>query len=54
MRLVDRFGIPVFTISQLGMYVYGPDTKKISMVQEGLDWLESTKWNHDRQQVTQR
>jgi hypothetical protein len=45
LRLADRFGVPVFTITQRGMYVYDPDTKKISMVQEGLDWLESTIWN---------
>lgn len=54
LQVADRFGIPVFTITQFGMYVYDPDTKKTSRVQQGLDWLKSTKWNHDRQPVAQR
>ena len=54
LRLADRFGVPVFTITKRGMYVYDPDTRKTSMVQDGLDWLESSKWNHDRQVVAQR
>lgn len=49
LRLADRFGVPVFTITQRGMYVYDPETRKISMVQEGLDWLHSSKWDHTRQ-----
>lgn len=53
-QLADRFGVPVFTITQRGMYVYDPDTKKISMLQDGLDWLESSKWNHDRPVIAQR
>jgi hypothetical protein len=48
LRLADRFGVPVFTITQRGMYVYDPESRKISMVQAGLDWLESPKWDHDR------
>ena len=47
LRLAERFGVPVFTITRRGMFVYDPDTKKTSMVQDGLDWLESSKWNHD-------
>lgn len=54
LRLADRFGVPVFTITRRGMYVYDPDTKKISILQEGLDWLESAKWNHDRQADAKR
>ena len=54
LRLADRFGVPVFTITQRGMYVYDPDTKKVSLVKAGLDWLESAKWDHDRQVVAQR
>lgn len=53
LRTSDRFGVPVFTITRRGMYVYDPDTKKISMVQEGLDWLESTKWIKDQRAVAQ-
>lgn len=53
LRSADKFGIPVFTITRRGMYVYDPDTKKISLVHQGLDWLESAKWNDDRQAVAQ-
>jgi hypothetical protein len=53
LRSADRFGIPVFTITRRGMYVYDPDTTKISLVQQGLDWLESAKWIDDRQAVAQ-
>ena len=48
LRLADRFGVPVFTITQRGMYVYDPDTKKVSLVKAGLEWLESAKWSYDR------
>ena len=48
LRLADRFGVPVFTITQRGMYVYDPELKKTSMVQDGLDWLDSSRWNQDR------
>ena len=48
LRLADRFGVPVFTITQRGMYVYDPDTKKVSVVKAGLEWLESAKWSYDR------
>jgi hypothetical protein len=51
LRLADRFGVPVFTITQRGMYVYDPQSRKISMVQAGLDWLESAKWSHDGQSL---
>lgn len=53
-QLADRFGVPVFTITQRGMYVYDPTTRKTSMVQDGLDWLQSSKWDHDRQVVAQK
>ena len=48
LRLADRFGIPVFTITQRGMYVYDPASKKISRVQDGLNWLELSRWNKSR------
>ena len=51
LRLADRFGVPVFTITQRGMYVYDPETRRISMVQDGLDWLESSKWKLEHQAV---
>ena len=52
--LADRFRIPIFTLTQRGMYVYDPETRKISVVQDGLDWLAASKWNHERQAVAKR
>ena len=54
LRTADRFGIPVLTITRRGMHVYDPDTKKISLVREGLDWLDSTKWVKDQTAVAKR
>jgi hypothetical protein len=45
LEIADRLGIPVFTITNRGMYVYDPGTKKISKVQDGMDWLDAEKWN---------
>jgi hypothetical protein len=53
LQFSDRFGVPVFTITQRGMYVYDPDTRKTSILQDGLDWLDSARWNH-YQQVAER
>ena len=53
LRLADRFGVPVFTMTQRGMYVYDPDTRKITMVQKGLEWLDLAMWNH-KQQVAEK
>jgi hypothetical protein len=36
------------------MYVYDPETRKISVVQDGLDWLEASKWSGQRQAVARR
>ena len=54
LQLANRFGVPVFTITQRGMYVYDPETRKTSMVQDGLEWLDSSKWNHARSVVAQK
>ena len=54
LQLADRFRVPFFTITQRGMYVYDPETRKISIVQNRLDWLKSTKWNHEGQAVIAR
>lgn len=41
----DKHGIPVFTITNRGMYVYDPGTRAISKVMNDLDWLDQSKWN---------
>ena len=42
--LADRFGVPIFTITLKGMFMYDPTTKKISKVKESLDWLDQSRW----------
>lgn len=40
----ERLGIPVFTITNRGMYVYNPTTMKTTRVMKDLDWIEPSKW----------
>ena len=42
--IADKFGVPMFTIARSGMYLYDPLTRKITKVQDGLDWLKLTSW----------
>ena len=43
-QLADKLGVPIFTITIRGMYVYDPKSKRIWLVQSGLDWLDTSKW----------
>jgi hypothetical protein len=43
-KAADKLGVPVFTITSRGMYVYDPTTRKTSKVRDGLDWLDQSKW----------
>lgn len=45
LSVADKYGVPIFTITNRGMYVYDPATKKTSKVKEGLDWLDASKWS---------
>ena len=47
MTLADKYKVPVFTITNRGMYVYDPFTKKTHQVQEGLDWRDASKWERE-------
>jgi hypothetical protein len=49
MQLADRYRVPMFTITLVGMYMYDPNTKRITKVQENLDWLKASKWNRRTQ-----
>src|SRR5215472_6696578 len=40
----EKLGIPVFTITHQGMFVYNPTTSQTTRVIDGLDWLEPSKW----------
>jgi hypothetical protein len=43
-QLADRLGVPIFTITRSGMFMYDPATKLIRKVQNGLDWLNSSNF----------
>jgi hypothetical protein len=43
-QIADKYGVPIFTITLSGMYAYDPFTKKITRIQDGLNWLEQSRW----------
>jgi hypothetical protein len=43
-RVADRLGVPIFTMSRWGMYMYDPGTQRITKVQNNLDWLDPSRW----------
>jgi len=43
-RVADRLGVPIFTLTRWGMYMYDPVTHRITQVQNNLDWLEPSSW----------
>jgi hypothetical protein len=44
-RLVaDRFGVPIFTLTLRGMFMYDPVTKQTQKLKDGLDWSEPASW----------
>jgi hypothetical protein len=44
MRVADKLGVPIFTMSRWGMYMYDPGTRRTIKVQNSLDWLEASSW----------
>lgn len=42
--VADKFHVPVFTITNRGMYVYDPGTRKLVRVMRDLDWLDASRW----------
>ncbi len=44
LNVADRYGVPIFTITNRGMYVYDPATRRTSKIMDGLDWLDPSKW----------
>jgi hypothetical protein len=53
-HVADRFGIPVYTITSRGMYMYDPATKRTSLVQDGLDWMKTSKWDQNSRFASNR
>ena len=43
-RVADKLGVPIFTMSRWGMYMYDPGTHQITKIQNNLDWLEPSSW----------
>jgi hypothetical protein len=39
LQIADRFGVPIFTITNRGMFVYDPGTRMTTKVAPGLVWL---------------
>jgi hypothetical protein len=44
-EVANRLGVPIFTITSRGMYVYDPENREVIKVQDGLDWLDASKWS---------
>lgn len=43
--VADKYQVPIFTITNRGMYVYDPLTRKVSRVVSNLDWLDASNFN---------
>lgn len=39
-----RFGVPIFTLSRRGMFMYDPAIDRITKVKSGIEWLDSSSW----------
>jgi hypothetical protein len=50
-RVADKFGVPIFTITISGMYMYNPATKQTSKVLDGLDWLDPVNLSRWAQEI---
>ena len=46
-KVADKYGVPVFTITSRGMFVYDPSTRTTSMVKRNLDWLDPSNWTSE-------
>lgn len=46
-QIADKYEVPIFTITLAGMYAYDPFTKKITRIQDGLNWLELSSWSRE-------
>ena len=46
-ELANKLGVPIFTITSRGMYVYDPESRDVIQLQDGLDWLDASKWSTD-------
>jgi hypothetical protein len=47
-EVANKLRVPIFTITSRGMYVYDPEMERVTKVQDGLDWLDESKWSRRR------
>jgi hypothetical protein len=50
-RVADNYGVPIFTITISGMYMYSPATRQTSKVLDGLDWLDPVNLSRWAQEI---
>lgn len=43
MKIADKFGIPVCTITNRGLFVYDPAARKTVKLHDGLNWLNPSR-----------
>ena len=43
--LADRMGVPVYTLTNRGLWGYDPSTKKTALVMDGMRWFHPKNWN---------
>jgi hypothetical protein len=48
MKVADKYGVPIFTITNRGMFMYDPATKNTVTVHRTTDWLNPAKWSRDQ------
>ena len=41
-----KLGVPIYTITTRGMFVFNPKSGKTTKIMEGMDWLDHTKWRY--------
>jgi len=51
-KAADKFGVPIFTLTLKGVFVYDPTTKQISKIIDGLDWTQPGAWAKLRAPLT--
>jgi hypothetical protein len=54
MRVGDRFGVPIFTITRWGMFMYDPNTRRVTKIHHNLDWLDAAKWRQAHQSISSK
>lgn len=48
MKIADRLGVAMITLTARGLYLYDPETKKVTKIMEGLTWLDYGKWERKK------